>query len=120
MLPAVFVCQMESRKTRELTQDEMSIFITLEQNSNVDELFNQLKETNGGWVLKAIEKRFEAHKINVDKKIMIAVLSIGDGVVGKCAQYVDDIVCWGNEFYHTRIEWDRFTKEVYPFGIPVL
>lgn len=111
---------MESRKTRELTKDEMSIFITLEQNSNVDELFEQLKETDGGWVLKAIEKRFEAHKMNVDKRIMIAILSIGDGVVGKCAKYVDDIANWGNEFYHTKIEWNRFTKEIYPFGIPII
>lgn len=111
---------MESRKTRELTKDEITIFITLEQNSNVDELFEQLKLTDGGWVLKAIEKRFEAHKMNVDKKVMIAVLSIGDGVVGKCLKYVDDISNWGNEFCHTKVEWERFTNDIYPWGIPVL
>ena len=110
---------MESRKTREMSEDEISIFITLERNSNVDELFEQLKLANGGWVLKAIEKRFEAHKMNVDKKVMIMILSIGDGVTGKCAKYVDDIAEWGNEFYHTKIEWDRFTKEIYPLGIPI-
>lgn len=111
---------MESRKTRELTENEMYIFIKLEQYPNIDELFNQLTQIDGGWVLKAIEKRFEAHKMNVDKRVMIAVLSIGDGIVGKCAKYVDDIADWGNEFYHTKIEWNRFTREVYPFGIPVL
>lgn len=111
---------MESRITRELTENEFSIFFMLEQNSTVDELFEQLKSTDGGWVLKAIEKRFEAHEMNVDKKVMIAVLSIGDGVVGKCAKYVDDIAAWGKEFYHTKIEWNRFTREIYPFGIPVL
>ena len=120
MLPAVFVAKMESRKTRELTQDELSIFITLEQNSNVDELFDKLKETDDGWVLKAIEKRFEAHGMSVDKKVMIAVLSIGDGRVSKCAKYVDDIANWGKEFYHTKIEWKCFTDEIYPFGVPVL
>lgn len=95
----------------------MSIFITLEKNSNVDELFEKLKLTDGGWVLKAIEKRFEAHKMDVDKKVMIAVLSIGDGVVGKCTKYVDDIADWGNEFYHTKVEWKRFTNDIYPWGI---
>lgn len=109
---------MESKKTRLFTQDEMSLFITLGLISNVDELFEQLKSTDGGWVLKAIEKRFKAHEMNVDKKVMIAVLSIGDGVVGKCAKYVDDIAVWANEFDHTKIDWNRFTKEVYPFGVP--
>lgn len=111
---------METRKTRELTKNEISIFLMLERNSNIDELFNQLKETDGGWVLKAIEKRFKAHKMDVDKKVMIAILTIGDGVVGKCAKYVDDIADWGDEFYHSKIEWERFTKQIYPFGIPVL
>ncbi len=111
---------MESRKTRELTQDEIEIFIILEQNPNVDELFAQMKETNGGWVLKAIEKRFEVHKMNVDKRVMIAVLSIGDGVVGKCAKYVDDIASWGDKFHHTNIDWKLFTQKIYPHGIPVL
>jgi hypothetical protein len=111
---------MESRQIRELTEDELSIFVMLEQNSNVDELFEQMKETDGGLVLKAIEKRFEAYEMNVDKKVMIAVLSIGDGVVGKCAKYVDDIAAWGNEFHHTKIEWNRFTREIYPFGISLL
>jgi hypothetical protein len=62
----------------------------------------------------------QAIKMDVDKRVMIAVLSIGDGIVGKCAKYVDDIASWGDEFYHTKIEWKRFTNEVYPFGIPVL
>lgn len=103
-----------------MTQDEMSIFLTLERESNVDELFEKLKSTDGGWVLKAIEKRFEVHKMDVDKKVMIGVLSIGEGVVGKCAKYVDDIAAWGNEFYHSKIDWKQFSNEIYPFGIPVL
>lgn len=111
---------MESRKTRELTEDEMAIFIMLEQNSNVDGLFNQLKETPGGWILKAIETRFIYHKMDVDKRVMIAILSIGDGIIGKCVKYVDDIADWGNEFYHKKVEWNRFKQEIYPFGIPVI
>ena len=111
---------MESRKLRELTEDEMIIFMMLELRSNVDELFEQLSLATGGWVLKVIQKRFEVYKINVDKKTMIAILSIGDGVVGVCVKYVDDISIWANEFNHTRINWKTFTLEVYPFGIPIL
>lgn len=111
---------MESRKTRTLTQDEASIFVMLEFNPDADELFTKLQEEVGGWVLKAIEKRFSVLGINADKRVMIAVLSIGDGVVGICAKYVDDIVSWGNKFHHKEIDWDRFTREIYPHGIPVL
>jgi hypothetical protein len=110
---------MESRKTRELTEDEVMIFIKLELMPNVDELFNKLKSTDGGWVLKAIEKRFEAHNIKVDEKVMISVLAIGDGVIGKCVKYVDDIACWANMQYHTEVDWNRYINEIYTFNIPV-
>ncbi|MPM33599.1 hypothetical protein SDC9_80176 [bioreactor metagenome] len=111
---------MESRKTRGLNQDEASIFVMLEFNSDVDELYTQMQEEDGGWVLKAIEKRFKVLEINVDKRVMIAVLSIGDGVIGHCVKYVDDIALWSNEHKHSEITWDRFTQEIYPHGIPIL
>lgn len=110
---------MEALKIRALTPDELYMFVMLEQNKNVDELFNKLKETDGGWVLKAIEKRFKAYNIDADKRVMIAVLSIGDGIVGICAKYVDDMVNWCNNLNHTKIDWNRFTQKVYPHGIPV-
>lgn len=103
---------------RELTKDEVAIFVTLELSSNADELFEQLKTVDSGWVLKAIEKRFTVYKISVDKKIMIAVLSIGDGVVGKCAKYVDDIASWSHKFNRSKIEWYNFVNEIYPTGVP--
>lgn len=107
-------------ETRELTEDELSIFLVLEVNPDVDELYGKLKLADGGWVLKAIEKRFEAHQVSVDKKVMIAVLYIGDGVVGRCAKYVDDIAAWAKEHAHTAIQWPVFTKNIYPHGIPIL
>ncbi|MCC6843766.1 MAG: hypothetical protein IT264_11815 [Saprospiraceae bacterium] len=110
---------MESKKIRELNNDEVIIFLRLMITSNVDELFKKLELTSGGWVLKAIQKRFVAHKLNVDKKVMIAVLAIGDGIVGKCAFYVDDIASWGSKFNRKEIDWNTFTKEIYPLGIPV-
>ncbi len=111
---------MNSNKIRELTDDEVYIFIVLETSQNVDSLFKKLKESNGGWVLAAIEKRFNVQNVEVDKKVMIAVFSIADGVVGKAAKYVDDIVEWGIEKNHSKIDWNRFTHEVYPMGIPIL
>lgn len=111
---------MTTRATRDLTEDELSIFITLELNSNVDGLFEALKTTDGGWVLEAIQKRFEAYNLNVDKKVMIAVLSIGDGVVGMCSKYVDYIAIWNSTHHIALIDWNIFTKAIYPLGIPVL
>lgn len=110
---------MDTRKLREMNMDEKSILLSLELASNIDDLFNGLSEQPGGWVLKAIEKRFNELEKEVDKKIMIMILSIGDGIIDKCVKYVDDIVNWSNEFYHSKITWEQFTKEIYPHGIPV-
>jgi hypothetical protein len=103
---------------RELTEDEMIIFIKLQEQENVDELFEQIILA-GGWVLKVIEKRFFAHKIGVDKKVIIFVLAISDGVVGRCVKYVDDIVCCAEKNNYTEIDWVRFTAKIYPYKIPI-
>jgi hypothetical protein len=111
----------EKVEKRELTKDELHIFLILEKEVNIDGFFQYLmNKTGGGWVLKAIEKRFEAHEIAVDKKTMIAVLSIGNGAVGKCAKYIDDIAQWCNERKKNTIDWDIFCKQIYPDGIPIL
>lgn len=111
---------MNKTATRELTEDEMHIFMTLEINPEVDELFNKIKSTDGGWVLKAIEKRFGVYNMNVDKRVMIGILTIGDGVVGKCAKYVDDIAKWSNKSSQSEINWKKFKEEIYPWGIPII
>jgi len=110
---------METRELRELTQDEMSMFLVLEKNQNIDEMFVAMKNEGGGWVLGAIEKRFAAHGINAEKRIMIAVLYIGDGVIGKCSKYVDDIAEWCYKQKAHKVEWQEFTMRVYPHGIPI-
>jgi hypothetical protein len=110
---------MSAKNIRELTEDEMMIFLVLEQNPNVEPLFKEFLKTNGGWVLEAISKRFSVHQINADKRIMIAILSIGNGVIGKCAKYVDDIAQWCSDNKCVDLEWRKFTMQVYPHGIPV-
>jgi cell shape-determining protein MreC len=105
---------------REMTTDEVSIFIMINdaQKEKVKELFNELAKQGGGWVLKVIEKRFKAYSIKVDDKIMIMILAIGNGVVGMCANYVDDIVHWCKENSKSEINFKIFTEKIYPHGFP--
>jgi hypothetical protein len=106
---------------RSLNEDEMHIFLMLEMMSSVDVVgfYESIKESDGGWVLKAIEKRFKAYNIEADQKVMVTVLSIGDGVVGVCAKHVDYIsdFCSKN---NKKADWDTFTKQIYAHGIPIL
>lgn len=105
---------METKQERLITADELEIFICLQLDIDVDGLFEEIIN-NGGWVLKAIEKRFEAHKIEVDKKVMIAILTMGDCAVGKCAKLVDYVADWCNKFDYKKIDWAIFTHKIYPF-----
>ena len=109
-----------SMDLREMTTDEISIFIMINdaQKGKVSELFNELSKQPGGWVLKAIKKRFEAYNIKVDDKTMIMTLTMGDGIVGKCAKYVDDMVHWCKEKSKTEIDFKTFTEIIYPHGFP--
>lgn len=105
---------------RELTQDETEIFIRLSKmNDNRTNEFFYVILKSGGWVLKAIQKRFLIHAIEVDKKVMIMVLSIGDGVVGKCAKYVDDIARICHEKNIKNLDLELFSKTIYPNGVPI-
>lgn len=106
-------------KLRELTIDETAIFVNIHgaSKNQASELFNEICN-EGGWVLKAIKKRFEAHDLKVDEKTMILILSIGDGVVGRCANYVDDIAVICQEKSITALSFDDFTKKIYPWGVP--
>ena len=104
-----------------MTIEETEIFINIKDASEkqIAELFQDLCDSDGGWVLKVIEKRFEVFKISADRKTMIMVLSIGDGIVGKCAKYVDDIVVRAAKSNLDNIDFDSFTSKIYPMGFPV-
>lgn len=105
---------------RELTIDETSVFITLSKANEKQsiELFNEILN-EGGWVLKVISKRFGVlHKMEVDYKTMICVLCIGDGVAGICVKYVDDIAIICKEKNIIKLNFDDFSKKIYPWGVP--
>lgn len=109
-------------KYRELNQDETSILfslLTTKDKAGIENLFKELSKQGGGWVLAAIEKRFSVHQISCDKKVMIMILTMGDGVVGRCARYVDDIVKWCRLKESTNITLDDFCNKIYPMEIPV-
>lgn len=109
-----------AKANRQMTQDEVAIFVMLSAaaEDKVRELFSELKNQDGGWVLTAIEKRFNAYAIQADKKTMIMTLTMGDGVVGKCAKYVDDMVHWCKENMISKLDFDIFNKRIYPNGFP--
>lgn len=66
-----------------LTDDEISMLSVIEDNQNIEEVFNILKSTDGGWVLMAIQKRFEAQNLTPDHKVMVAILYLGECAIGK-------------------------------------
>src|SRR5690606_10779235 len=98
------------------TKDEMVMFIHLQKatSEQSEEMFKGLCAYPGGWVLQAIDKRFSAFETEVDKKTMIMILYIGDGIVGKCAKYVDDVVEKFRALEFERLDFEKFTKNIYP------
>ena len=106
---------------REMTNDELQMFVLLNDSTAeiVIKMFNKLEEHPGGWVLRAIKKRFEAYNIKVDNKTMIMILTIGVGAVGKCVKYVDDIAVFCKDNSKTKIDFKTFTEIIYPHGFPV-
>lgn len=106
---------------RQLTEDESVIFLHLkliEKDSDSDELFRQISNAPSSWVLKAVEKRFSAHNFKADKKTMIMILAIGDGTVGRCAKYVDDVVERCKSQGLDSVDFETFSTKIYPGGIP--
>lgn len=115
--------QKQSRASRELTEKEIITFCALDSLTTADKLFDRLLDTdNSGLVLKEIEKQFEAINLKVDKKVMIAVLAISNGIAGKSIKFVNDISKIANKLNYSKINWDIFTNKVYPSGkgIPLL
>ena len=110
------------KEIRQMTEDETVTFVYLFKatESQSEELFIDLASEPGGWVLKAIEKRFLAYKTKCDAKTMIMILSMGDGAVGKCVKYIDDIVERAKLKEIEYIDFESFSKKIYPMGIPVL
>lgn len=107
-------------KLTELNEDELYMFVSLAkiEKENVEGLFIGLSNEPGGWVLKAIEKRFQVLEIKVDKKVLIMILSHGDGAVGRCANYVDNIHEWCQKNEKKEVSWEDYSMNIYPHGVP--
>lgn len=105
---------------RNMNTDEYVIFVNLQGASEdtMEKMYAEMCETDGGWVLKAIHKRFEAHDLPTDKKTQIMVLSMGDGVVGRCAKYVDDIVEKAHGLDLQELSFKDFAQKIYPWDFP--
>lgn len=104
-------------KIKALTTDDQKLLFAL-LISEVDSLWEGILKEDGGWVLKIIEKRLEAHGLKTCKRTMIFILSLGEGVVGKCAKYVDDLALKAKGFDYVEIDFAAFLEKVYPDGVP--
>ena len=104
---------------REMTEDEIAMFVMLTKmdNAKAEEVFELLVK-KGGWQLDGIKKRFSAYNLSADNKTMIMILTISNGVIGKCAKYVDDIVVRSAKLNINEISFDDFSKLIYPMGYP--
>ncbi|SFU77233.1 hypothetical protein SAMN05216480_12331 [Pustulibacterium marinum] len=108
-----------SKETRVLTVNECRLLLMLSQIEHIEPLYNELIQKDGGWVLKAIAKHFEASEIETDKKIMIFILDLGDGIIGKCVNYIYDLIKWAKNRGSGIITWKNLTEDIYAHGIPV-
>jgi len=101
-----------------LDEDGSSIYVNLHtyRDEPADDVFALILAEPGGWVLEAIKKRFYAYKLDVDQKVMIMIMSLGDCAIGKCVKYVDHIAMWCKENHQSKIDWDIFTKQIYTFN----
>lgn len=106
---------------REMDFIETQFFIALNQKIDENVLENFFaefqKEVDGGWVLEAIEKRFRAHEIEVDKKIILMIGFFGKGAVGICAKHVDFIAELAKSIGLKTISWHDFIYKIYPHGV---
>lgn len=104
---------------REMTEDEIAMFVMLNKmdNAKSKEVFELLVK-KGGWQLEGIKKRFSAYNLSADNKTMIMIFTISNGVIGKCAKYVDDVVVRSAKLNINEISFDDFSKRIYPIGYP--
>jgi hypothetical protein len=97
---------------------EISLFFMFEKNpERVGPLFDDIVQ-NDGWALSAIEKRFLAYSLMVDKSVMIYIFVKADGVVGKCAKYVDFLVNQLRTAGLNELTWGYFRDNFYPLELP--
>lgn len=105
-------------KMREMNDDELSIFITLNTISKEECESLYIAFANKSWVLRAIHLHSLAMKLQLEKKVLIMLLTLGDGVIGCCLKYLHVIKKWADLQGQTVITFNDFSTKVFPFGFP--
>ena len=107
-----------NNKNREMTDDEVSIFVTLRSTSrkNIENMYEDLIQQS--WVLKAIGKHCEAFELECEKSVQIMILTIGDGVVGHCVKYLNIVHEWAHRSGQKQVTIEDFATKIFPFGFP--
>jgi hypothetical protein len=106
-------------KIMEMNDELVQIFVqlTMLKESDAPHLSNDIIE-GGGWVLKAIDKNFEAINLQCSKRVQIMLLAISNGAVGRAVQYIRPIYDWAKETGSTEITWEDFNLRIFPMGYP--
>lgn len=106
-------------KILEMNDDLVQVFVqmTMIEESKSHELYNEIIQA-GGWVLKAIEKHFEAVGLQCSKRVQIMILAISNGAIGRAVQYVRPVYDWAKENGSTEISWEDFNLRIFPNGYP--
>ena len=110
---------MEPKSFRKMNMDEIVVMSILNKHKDVSNLEDELLTSAGGWVLKAIKKRLDAYELAYDVKTIIALLTVGDGVVGKCADQVDYVAQWCKANKMTKLTYTVLLDRIYIIGVPI-
>ncbi len=102
-----------------MNDELVQIFVqmTMLKESEAPQLYNKIIE-GGGWVLKAIDKHFEAVNLQCSKRVQIMLLAISDGAIGRAVQYVRPMYDWAKETGTMEITWEDFNLRIFPMGYP--
>lgn len=104
--------------TRELDEDELAILESLlsTTDSKIDELYAVLDEETH--VLKILDHRNAVYAHKIDKALRVMVLSLGDGIPGKCVKHHDYIVEYIRKTNYKQIDVEYWAQNIAPLGIP--
>lgn len=82
-------------------------------------LYKALESHGWGWVLTAINKRLSLYEIEVDKSTQIFILTLGDGIIGKCVQILDHAVKYCINKNIKTLTLDILSKDIYQNQTPI-
>ncbi len=111
---------MNDIKIRSLKNDEASMLIGLLNMPypKVVDLYGEMMDQDGAWVLKALEKRSEAYNIKLTKDLLVFILFISDGRIGYGVKYIDHVYKYCSiHFYTDTVSLKKFGLDILPNGV---